>query len=251
MFDSPAVQTGWKQARALRESEVRAFGVPDVDRWLQGGLRRDGLHEFYGAGGEDKGAAVAMALLLGGGQCTRETPLLWLRIADRRQRAAPYGPGLAAMGVDPDAIILTRLPDLPALLKAAADSVRHGAPGAVLLEIDGRAPQWDLTASRRLTLAAERTDTMVLVVRGDAQPGASAAHSRWQVASAASSPLPANAPGNPVFDMRLLRQRGGREGLHVQLEWDREQAVFRAPLSGGASALPAGGTADRRVSRAA
>ena len=129
------------------------------------------------------------------------------------------------------------------------DAVRDET--SVRVEVRGRAPRLDLTASRRLTLAAERSGTTVLLIRGGTAPMSSAAHSRWEVASASSIPLAANAPGHPVFDLKLLRQRGGPDGLHVQLEWNREQAVFRTPLSGGASAVSARGTADRRRHRAA
>lgn len=232
------------------DSERPGFGVPEVDGWLQGGLRRDGVHEFHALTGEDRGSAAALALLIAS-RTRHKAPVMWLRVAGRRQRETPFAPGLAELGLDPGSVVLAELPDLAGLLKAAADSVRHGGAGAAILEIEGRAPQYDLTASRRLALAAERSGTMVLLVRSGGEPGLSAAHTRWRVASAPSLALTANAPGHPVFELTLLRQRGGREGLHVQLEWDREQACFRTPVSGGAPAVPAGEPADRRAPRAA
>ncbi len=228
-----------------------ALGVAQVDDWLNGGLRRDGVHECYALGGEDRGAATGFALLIAARAASLQ-PSIWLRVGGRKAVAAmPFAPGLAEMGLRPDNFLLVQLPDIHALLKASIDAIRHIRAGCAIIELDGRAPPYDLTASRRLALAAERSGTLVLIVRSEAQPGNSAAHSRWQVGSAPSTPLPADAPGNPVFDLRLLRQRGGREGLHLQLEWDREQACFRTPLSGGGSALSSGGTADRRAPRAA
>ena len=176
---------------------------------------------------------------------------MWLRIAHGQPGGSPYAPGLVALGIDPDAILLAELPDCTALLIAAVESLRQGQTGAVVIEMHGQAPQLNLTHSRRLVLAAERSKVMALIVRSGAKPASSAAHSRWEVASAPSTPLAANAPGHPVFDLRLLRQRGGRDGLHVQLEWNRERSVFHTPLSGGASAVSASGTADRQQSRAA
>ena len=228
-----------------------AFGVPAIDDCLKGGLRRGGVHEFYAAPDGEGGAAAALALLLGARACAGERQLMWLRIAGGKAGGHPYAPGLAELGLDPDAVLLMEPPDLDALLIAGVESVRHGGLGAVVMEVRGRAPRLDLTASRRLTLAAERSGTTVLLIRGGTAPMSSAAHSRWEVASASSVPLAANAPGHPVFDLKLLRQRGGPDGLHVQLEWNREQAVFRTPLSGGASAVSARGTADRRRHRAA
>ena len=224
------------------------FGIIQADEWLGGGLRRDGLHEFYG----ETCAATAFALLVAIRRRTDAQRILWLRKATiNRAAQQPYGPGLAQLGIDPAALVLLRLPDHEALLRAATDSARHGGAAAILLEMDGRAPLLDLTASRRLALAAARSGTMMLVARNACETIASVAHSRWQVASAPSQPLPANAPGAPVFDLRLLRHRGGREGLHLQLEWNREDCVFRTPLPGRAPALSADRTPDRRTHRAA
>lgn len=239
------------------------FGLARVDDWLGGGLRRDGLHEFHAGDAveADRAAATALALLLAMRALPAGAPLLWLMGAGGA--ALPYGPGLVELGVDADALLIARLPDPVAVLKAAADAVRHGGAGAVLIGLDGRAPAFDLTASRRLTLAAERTGTLVLMVRGGATEAPTAAHSRWRVAGAPSPPLMAGAPGRPAFDLRLLRQRGGPPGLAVQLVWDRDDAAFReyeaaaageaappapaaVPLSGGVAALPARRAADRR-----
>ena len=232
MFDSSRL----KRAASLVQ--------PSLDGWPDVPLQQDGVHEFY-ATQIGEGAALALALLCAiQGRKARE-PLLWLRLAKGRQaRQRPYAPGLAELGLDPATMVLMRLPDLQSLLRASIDCVRHGGAGAVVMEMDGRAPAFDLTASRRLALAAEQSGTMVMIVRSGADPTPSAAHTRWLVASAPSVPLPANAPGGPVFDVTLLRRRGGRDGLNLQLEWDRERSAFRAPLSGGNPALPAVRTGD-------
>ncbi|MDE2561522.1 MAG: hypothetical protein KGL48_04675 [Sphingomonadales bacterium] len=250
MTDSIPVLRPVQATPPAAENSRPGFGASVVDDWLKGGLRRNGVHEFHAAAGEDRGAAAALALLLSVRACSG-APVMWFRVTASRQHERPFAPGLAGLGLDPGSVVLAELPDAAGLLKAAVDSVRHGGLGAGILELDGRAAPYDLTASRRLALAAERSGTMVLVVRSGAEPGLSAAHTRWRVASAPSIPLAANAPGHPAFDLTLLRQRGGREGLHVQLEWDREQACFRTPLPGGAPAVPAGGPADRRAPQAA
>jgi protein ImuA len=244
MQDSPAASPPFAEG-------ALAFGLPAVDDCLNGGLRRAGVHEFYAVPQGETAAAAALALLLGVRACRGMRPLMWLRVAGGKAGVHPYAPGLADLGVDPDAMLLMEPPDLDALLIAGVESVRHGGLGAVVLEVPGRAQRLDLTASRRLALAAERSGATVLLVRSGAAPVASAAHSRWQVASAPSTALGANAPGHPVFDLRLLRQRGGPDGLHVQLEWNRDQAVFRTSLPGGVSAVPARRAADRRRHRAA
>ncbi|HEY6870347.1 MAG TPA: hypothetical protein VI199_11395 [Novosphingobium sp.] len=231
-----------------------------LDAALGLGLKADGLHEVHAPTPGDLASALGLALLLGQ-RASGQWPVVWIR-SERRSRGAalPYGPGLAALGVEPAALILLALPEAKAALRAALDVARDGAAGTVLLELAGRQPLLDLTASRRLALAAADTGTLVLVVRSAAEPVASAAHTRWQVAAAASCPLEANAPGLPAFALTLLRQRGGRDGISMIVEWNRDTASFRerdeatsvsvpaAPLPRPVPAVAAGG-ADRADQR--
>lgn len=233
----------------------RPFGVERVDAWLGGGLRGDGVHEVFAATMDDLMPALGFAALMAG--AGREgRSLLWLRAPSQ---VAPYGPGLAAMRINPDAVTLVVLPDSRDLLRAALDAVRTGAAETVLLEMVGRQPRLDLTATRRLVLAAAETGAFTLIVRAGDEPGPSAAHSRWRISAAPSTPLLADAPGAPVFDLTLLRYRGGREGLNILLEWNRDTASFRewtgrgsaAPLSGGMVAVAAGAERPLAEDRAA
>ena len=56
-------------APALPAAAGLVFGVPEVDEWLKGGLRRDGVHELYAAPDAEPAAAMALALLLGTRLC--------------------------------------------------------------------------------------------------------------------------------------------------------------------------------------
>jgi protein ImuA len=227
-----------------------ALGESWLDAMLSGGLRADGLHEFHAAEPLDAAAALGFSLLAARLRRALDgRPLVWARQDDAP--GLPYGPGLVELGVDPDAVALLMLPDGKALLRAGLDCVRDGAAAAVLLELHGRQPLLDLTATRRLALAGAESGTMVLVARSAGPPVPSACHTRWRVAAAPSQPLPADAPGHPAFALTLLRHRGGREGLAITLEWNRDTASFRechisarAPLPGAVPALAAGGTAD-------
>ncbi|MET0239395.1 MAG: hypothetical protein ABW184_05805 [Sphingobium sp.] len=228
-------------ARGKCEVPTCPLGIAWADEWLGGGLQGDGLHEFFAGDTQSLPSGLGFALILAmmpGG--VRDGGVVWLR---RGTAGVPYGPGLVDLGLDPGAITILSLADDRALLRATLDTVRSGAVGAVLLEAVGRQPLLDLTATRRLVVAAAETGTLVLIVRASAEPGLSAAHSRWRVGSAPSRPLAADAPGFPVFDLSLLRLRGGREGLNILLEWNRDTASFReagAALSGGASAVAGG-----------
>lgn len=234
---------------ALEAPGAVPYGCARLDEALNGGLRADGLHEFHAGQAFDSAAALGFALIVARlRQELDRRPLIWARQDDAIGR--PYGPGLVELGLDPGKVTLLMLKDGKALLRAGLDCVRDGAAAAVLLELHGRQPLLDLTATRRLALAGAQSATMVLLARSAAPPVPTAAHTRWQVAAAPSLPLPAEAPGHPAFALTLLRHRGGREGLSITLEWNRDELAFReqlpllAPLSGAAPAVAAGGAAD-------
>lgn len=240
--------------------ENLSLGVT-ADLWLNGGLKADGLHELYAVQAADEASVVGFALLLAQLRCrTQDKPLIWVReTRSIGQMGLPYGPGLLDLGLSPDSITLLMLPDAKAVLRAALDSVRAGVAGAVLIELEGRQPLLDLTATRRFALAAAERNTMMLLARIKADPSPSAAHSRWQVTAAPSIAFEANAPGRAAFDLTLLRHRGGRDGLHLILEWDRDTGSFRqreehantAPLPRAQSAMAGGGAGDTQRNCAA
>lgn len=248
---------------ALRPSDMVhiALNAGEVDTELKGGFRAHGLHEFYTAADGANFAPIGFALLLGQlGQDALRGNLLWVREEKAaRQGGHPYGPGLAELGVDTSMITLLLLPDAKAVLRAALDCARDAAVAAVVIDLAGRQPLLDLTATRRFTLAAAEKRTMVLIARSGAKPTPSAAHSRWHVGTAPSRALEAHAPGPPAFALELLRQRGGRDGLKITVEWDRDSASFRLrddaatapPLSCPASAVAFGRAGDSVRSRAA
>ncbi len=216
-----------------------ATGHGDIDAALGGGIARGRLHEVFALDGGDAGSAAGFAgmvsIRLGGG-------IVWLREEGAARRGGHlHAPGLAEIGVDPARLLLVLLPDPLALLRAAADVVRCAGVGVAVIELHRDPPPLDLTASRRLALAAEESGVPTLLLRIAATPVASAADTRWAVRSCASQPLAANAPGHPTLDLELLRQRGrGAEG-RWQVEWNRDQTVFTPPAapSGAVVAVPA------------
>ncbi len=208
------------------EAALFALGPDMLDAQLGGGLPRGRLHELFAATADDRaalaGAALMFAMRLG------EGPLLWLR-QDNGVRATGslYAPGLADLGFDPARLIEVIAPDEAGLLRAAGDAVRCRHVAAVLIEPWKAARGFDLTVSRRLAVAAEKSGVTVLLLRAEAEPVPSAAYSRWQVRSLASAALEAGAPGHPMVEIELLRHRGGLAGLRASLLWDRDIHRFR------------------------
>lgn len=223
------------------EASRRPLGVASLDAALGGGLARGRIHEVYAGESDDAASAAGFALGLATGMADPAGTVVWLRL----QRAARLGGvvqanGWGELGGMPGYGLVGVVPDVMALLRAGVDALRCAALGAVILESWGAMRELDLTASRRLALAAEKSGVPLLLLRHDAHPVPSAAHTRWQVVSAPSRALPGNAPGGPTFDVTLLRQRSGPCGLGWRLEWDRDRHMFReAALSGAVVSLPA------------
>jgi protein ImuA len=213
------------RAPARQQRARTTTGHGPLDRALDGGMARACVHELFGAG-EEEGAATGFSLLLAH-QSAGDAPLLWLRTqAAARAGGLAYGPGLAALGIDPARLLVGMMADDAMLLRAAVDALRCPAVGALVIELRGRAPLYDLTASRRLALAAEGSGVTAFLLRIGAEPVPSAAETRWRVTAAPSTPVPGNGPGLTAFDLHLLRRRAGPDGLRWRLAWDNETGAF-------------------------
>jgi protein ImuA len=227
---------------AVRDG-VRGHEAVSVD-WPIHGLARARLHDVYAGEAEDGTAAIgfAVALALAAGAL----PILWIRTERDESRAGrPHANGLTELGLPAEALVLVVATDAAARLRVAADAARCPGLGMLLVESRGPAPEMDLTATRRLMLAAEASGVTVLNVRIGAAVTSSAATTRWGVAAAPSRRLAAGAPGPPVFDVECLRRRGGPAGARASVEWNRETRSFdpvpRQALAGAGLPLAAGG----------
>ncbi|WP_425229074.1 ImuA family protein [Sphingomonas sp.] len=200
--------------------------------WIADGLARAQVHELFAADSDDAAsvAGFATALTL----AAKAMPLLWIRTEEAQRRGGRlHATGLRELGLEPDMLVQVLAPDEGALLRAAADAARCGGLGAVMVESWGRAPGLDLTATRRLQLAAEASGVTVLLLRVNGQPAPSAAATRWGVAGHPSTALAADAPGRPAFLIELQRRRGGPSGQRWRVEWDRDTLSFDAEALSG------------------
>jgi protein ImuA len=232
-----------------RVARLWPSGIASLDAALAGGLAYGRVHEVYAAEADDASAAAGFVVALATGMGTTgmeaiegdgARTALWLR-SERcvRRGGILNASGWAEMGAAPEQYLFGVVADAQMLLRAAVDALRSSALAAVVVESWGRMAELDLTASRRLALAAEKSGVPLFLLRIDAAPIASAAQTRWQVASAPSHALPGHAPGWATFDIELLRQRSGPSGLRWRLEWDRDQHIFRdAAISGAVVPVP-------------
>jgi protein ImuA len=221
------------------------FAAPDgVRRWRPGlaGARHS---EIFASSREAGGAAVALALALDG---LREAAndagarsLLWVQDrAALRLNGRPYRPGLPAEWRGRMIHVLARTPE--DALFALEEGLRCRELACVIGEIAGNPKALDFTASRRLTLVAERHGVPLLLVRLDAARDLSSARMRWQVAAAPSPPprWNAQAPGSPSWRAELFRSR-----THPPGEWilcdDGKVLAAELPPDHGDLADAAGG----------
>lgn len=255
-----------------KTGEPVALGLPAIDRLLSGeslsndkvslksgvgksgvgesgigGLRRGCLHEFSGEGAEAFAAILAGRL---------KGPVLWC--ADLLDGSALYPPGLAAFGLDYRRLILVGCRKPREILAAMEEGLRCRALIAVVGELSGGV---DLTASRRLQLAAENSGVTAFLVRSawrdqvsKAPPAGhgrdrkeeavflrskerglkesglkerepSAAFSRWSVNAARSGDAQAGAIGAATWRLSLLRCRNGGRGAWM-VKWDAKTYRF-------------------------
>jgi protein ImuA len=206
-------------------------------------LLRGKVHEFY-ASAAARGAATGLVAAAAIGLSANRRPVFWIEQSPQSGPVATlHGAGWSALGGDPDQCIFVRAPDPRQLIILTADILKNSPDAVLITQVIGRWAELDLTASRRLSLAAERSGATLLLLRIAAEPVPSSAQTRWHVLPAPSMPLPGNAPGHPCFDIELLRQRGGPAGQCWRVEWDCEQQSFRQPaLSGAVVPLSVGGT---------
>ncbi|MEZ6030862.1 MAG: hypothetical protein R3C46_14070 [Hyphomonadaceae bacterium] len=223
-------------------------GAMKLDAGLGGGLMRGALHEVFAAGMLDEASAAAFAIGLAV-RASHAAPVVWVRQDFvGLELGEIYAPGLAELGLSPERLILVKARDGPAVLRAGEEAARCPPLGAVIIEPWGNPKALDLVASRRLMLAAARSGVPLFMLRAGGEPLPSAAATRWSVRAAASAPLEATAPGHPVFDVSLMRDRAGAMGRNWIVEWKRDVRSFSdiaetraAALSGGMVPLPPGG----------
>jgi protein ImuA len=214
------------------------LGCAAADARLGGGVERGGLHEAYAASEADAAAAAGFAVALAL-RCAGPAPVVWLRrdLAGSEQGEL-YGPGLHDLGGRPGEVLIVRAARLVDFLRAAGEALRCPAVGALVIEEHGPAPALDLVASRRLALAARESGVTAVLLRAGAEPGPSAARTRWRIAAAPSAAGPAFELGRPRFSAELLRSRNGAVGRFV-MEWDSDARRFSTPAPAFRPRLPA------------
>ena len=196
------------------------LGVGTIDAVLPGGgLKAGALHEIGADDYRDMGAATGFLAALAARFIENGPGLvLWCQSAQPPfDIGALYGPGLAAFGLDPARLVLVLPGSVTDCLWAMEEALRSGAFAAVIGEVDRRAAALDLTATRRLQLAAEEKGTPAFLFTGHGGGAASVAVTRWRIAALPGLIVPGTEKfdglaGAPCWRAALTRVRGGVPG---------------------------------------
>ncbi len=214
-------------------AHVLARALPEP-RWRPGLPAQPFHSEIFAPAAEASGAGLALALardaLKAAGESDDLRQVLWVQ-----DRAAIRLGGRPCLGgLPPD--LRHRLIHVAAAtpedaLFALEEGVRCRDLACVIGEIAGNPRALSFTASRRLSLAAERHGVRLWLVRLDAEPGLSSARMRWRVRAAPSPPPRWNAaaPGRAAWHAELFRARA-----HAPGEWilcDDKAGLVLAPAS--------------------
>jgi protein ImuA len=149
------------------------------------------------------------------------------------EAGAPYGLGLDRLGVSMNRLLILRVAHPRDALWAFEEALKCPALAAVLAELPEVGAAADLTATRRLSLAAQAGGGLGLLLRHRPCPLPSAAMTRWQVAAALSTPDRFGGLGGTSFDLSLNRNRRGRCGRWIA-GWNHDERTFvpQAPSVG-------------------
>ena len=206
--------------------ECAAFNAARVAEWRPGIISAETPHgEVFASSHEGSGAAFALALALDRLGSAKVDPVAnslderaWLWVQDRdalMKTGRPYRPGLPRP-------LRHRLIHVAAnkaedALFAIEEGLRCRDLAFVIGEIAGNPKALSFTASRRLSLVAEKHGVPLWLVRLDAARDLSSARMRWQASAAPSPPRRwnAQAPGQASWRAELFRARSHPPGQWV------------------------------------
>jgi protein ImuA len=212
MAPSSVVENLRQQVRCLEQTQrrfSRTVSIADaVDRWMpHGGLPTGCIHEV-------KGTSLAGALAF--------SSILSARIAGDHGNILYIAPdrslhpiGLLPYGVKLDRFLYVSVPRSQDLAWAMMEALRCAQVSAVMTVLDGV----DLTASRRLQIAAENSGATGFFLGHASSAPIASPLTRWKISARGRS---GQRFDEPVWMLDLLYCRGGRPG-NWMVEWRNQK----------------------------
>lgn len=214
------------EGNCFEKRDLVYFGQKTIDSALPwGGLPKDGLHEVAVPPKADlsmfSAATGFAAALLRYASGPSDQILLCQNRRWGRKFGQIYGPGIAPFGLQPNRLLIVETQSDAETLWAMEEGLRSGVIQSVLGEVG----DLDLTASRRLQLAAEKARAFALLLRFPEKAlGNNAALTRWHIQPSEMLPVDEEREAEPsVFKWRatLWRCRGGAPN-QWEISWKDE-----------------------------
>ena len=229
----------------LSAGDIASLSHARAARWRPG-LAEQPLHsEIFAQARDASGAGLALALArdalaVGTGaddplaEVEDRRQVLWVQDARAvRLGGRPYVHGLPTELRDRLIHVEAATPE--DTLFALEEGLQCRDIACVIGEITGNPRALDFTASRRLSLAAQRHGVALWLIRIEAEADLSSARMRWRAGPAPSAPARWNtaAPGAPAWKAELFRARGHAPGHWTLADEDGHLCVTTtAPHSG-------------------
>jgi protein ImuA len=236
----------------LSTKEIAALSRAREARWRPGLLAQPLHSEIFARAGDASGAGLALALARDAlaVEAARQDSDLLAEPDDRRQvlwvqdkRAVQMTGRPYAHGLPED--LRERLIHVEAAkpedaLFALEEGLKCSDLACVIGEIVGNPRALDFTASRRLSLTAEKHGVALWLVRIGAEADLSSARMRWRASPSPSQPPRWNpqAPGEPAWKAELFRARGHAPGQWILSHDDTNLRAQRPDHAANASGAP-------------
>jgi len=212
----------WQGFKPPTAGTTENVGLGPVEAAFPNGVFPIGaIHEFLNEAPEHTAACggfiagILTTLMQQGGAC------LWISVTRNL-----FPPALKVFGIEPDRIIFIDLKREKDVLWVMEEALKCEGLAAVIAEVK----DINLTASRRLQLAVEKSKVTGFILRNDPRKiSTTACAARWKI-----TPLPSELEtgmpgvGFPRWNVELLKVRNGNPG-NWQLEWSAGRFVAITP----------------------
>jgi protein ImuA len=207
-----------------RERSPLALGAAGIDPMLGGGLSFGALHETAPERPGDFGAACGFTLALACLAAKDGGETLWIQTDfARHEGGALYGTGFDLFGLPSQRLLVLRARRAVDALFAMEEALKCRAVASVIVELPDDTA--DLTATRRLSLAARDHHGLGLLLRHRSSSMPSAAMTRWNVAAASGPRDEFGGIGTTSFLLSLVKNRRG-PCSRWNVAWDHHACVF-------------------------
>jgi protein ImuA len=216
-------------------SRALEFGISEMDDILQGGLVSAALHEVAAVSWRDHGAAIGFILALATRvSSTRKT--LWIQTDfAAHDSGAVYGPGYELFGLSLSELLILKAARPLDALWAMEEALKCRALASVICELPNEGALADLTATRRLTLAARESGSFAFLLRQRPSALTSSAETRWEIAAAPGVRDRFGGLGCTALFASLTKNRRGPTA-QWKIVWNHHERAFSSLSRGMAQA---------------